>query len=285
MSVRSATRVPSRGTHAKRESSMSKVSLYIPSGPKNLYRAELAKVMGNNMLGCSIARLQTPIKKTLFLCFTNRSGSNHLSDLLESTGKLVSAGEVFVPKSIARHKEVSKRASLQGLLQHIAQKWTRDGVFFAKIGWAQLLLLSELGYIGTVFPDPHFIHIERYDILNQAISFSIALQDGAWTSQHKSGQTGATLEFDRDKIQNLMGALMKANKGFREFLSLNEMPWKHLFYEELRDDSEAQVQRLGRWLDRRGFGVGMLQVDKSKLRLEKQSSNIKREWREKFLQP
>ncbi len=114
-----------------------------------------------------------------FLCFTNRSGSNHLADLLAASGRLNRAAEIFNAEEIIPLQQRFAFRSLGHLVGSLAQWNAVEGRFLAKLGLTHLPLLDAAGLLGPLLGHARFILIEREDKLAQAISLDIARQTRA----------------------------------------------------------------------------------------------------------
>src|SRR5688572_14194219 len=124
---------------------------------------------------------EEPIPRAIVLCFTNRSGSNYLSDLLRSTGLITGLREILnwhlINKCLAEN-----RFSSLGQFIHYQRSIDQPGARFwgFKTGWSQLLMLRQKQIIPKLVT-PFFIEVRRRDKLGQAISNYIAVKTGNWS--------------------------------------------------------------------------------------------------------
>jgi hypothetical protein len=122
-----------------------------------------------------------PSLKFLFLCFTNRCGSNYLARLIASTGVLNVAEEVFNAATVQEHARREALPSLQDYVNFLGRRLTMSGWLTAKLGIEQLVMLAEAGILDAIIDRTQFLLIERQDTAAQAVSRLVAMQNGAWT--------------------------------------------------------------------------------------------------------
>ncbi|MCZ6782056.1 MAG: Stf0 family sulfotransferase [Proteobacteria bacterium] len=215
--------------------------------------------------------------RPLFLCFTNRSGSNLLADLLSSTGSFSLGGEFFLHPVIRETCETERITTFYDYCAHLQQKRS-DGreVFVAKVGLANLLFLLQVGAIPEVFGRARYVWISRRDVLGQAISFSIADQTKQWTSGHRAEREA---EFDGQDVLNRIVGICNGNSRFEELFATRGIEPYRLTYEDLCADPGATVRSLCRWL-----GVEEREPDPRKTRLSVQRDRRNDEFRRRFLE-
>jgi trehalose 2-sulfotransferase len=213
--------------------------------------------------------------RSVFLCFANRSGSNFLAESLASTGRLPTAGEFFNAEYV---QEFSQKHGLRTFDEYcralIAQR-SKAPFFASKVAWQQLYFLCRSRVIPTIFGAPNFIFIRRRDVLDQAISFSIADQTKAWTSEQKANNDAA---YNVQDITNRIRGLTQSNARFEEFFALNGIYPFEVVYEDFVEDVDGTVARVTEWL-----GLGRCSVRQETIRLERQAGTTNRAWRERFL--
>lgn len=122
-------------------------------------------------------------EQVIFLCFTNRSGSNYLSELLGNYSGYKILGEFFNYEEISNFyasNERDIRKYLFGILTHCKEE-NKTPVF--KVSWSQLLFLTKIGYIGKYIKNPTFIHLKRRDVIAQVASLNKASKSNNWSSE------------------------------------------------------------------------------------------------------
>jgi trehalose 2-sulfotransferase len=211
----------------------------------------------------------------IFICFTNRCGSNFLANVMESTGIFSEAGEYFNWQTIVNISKRKNILSFDDYCIDMIGKKTKNNLFVSKIGWEQLLMISKLGQIPNIFNNSKFIWIQRKDVLGQAISLSIANQTKKWTSK----QTGNEIvpEYRKDSIQKIIKGLSNANLIFANYFNLFNADFIEIFYESFCENVEINIKKIC------DFTGKDFQVENLKeVKLEVQRNGINTEFREKF---
>lgn len=227
-------------------------------------RAERRINTGIDAVGCSV-----------FVCFTIRSGSNLLAEWLERCGVMPRAREFFNIASIKRFVEERDIPTFGEFCQRLVVERSARGLFSAKVGLIQMMLLCDIGMVGDVFPRPRFIHIRRNDLLEQAISFCIADQTKAWTWDQRPQREPI---FNRQAIARKMSGIAMVNTMFEEFFKINEIVPYCITYEAFVEEPQRTVDGIADWL---GCPRGRVRVDQ--LSFRRQVDARSREWKQRFL--
>jgi trehalose 2-sulfotransferase len=250
----------------------------LPKTPDQSYERQIRQICAVPAIAEVESALQSPVDLTVFICFTNRSGSNYLASLLATTGELPTARESFNIKAVSNVCQKHAIASLDAYCRWQMQQQALNRRFAVKVGLAQLLTLARSGYLGTVFPNPHFIHIQRYDVIAQSVSFTVATQNKAFNARHEPVVKDEDLHYDGDQIARTMGRIASRNAGFQDFLLRNRLPTFPLLYEQLNDDPLASLTRIMAWL-----GLAMPADLAGRGTTQSQSSTVKDAWYDRFI--
>lgn len=217
-------------------------------------------------------------KTLVVMLFTNRSGSNLLGDYLVNSGNFSGFEEVLNWDFAIRAAQASNIQSFNNLLKGYYAHKTKEGqTFGVKASIGQLAMLVKWGYLDA-FDEVRVIHIERDDIVSQAVSFSIASQTGSWIS----GMTPkAEPVFRYDEILGFLERIVQENAQGRIGVKALDLPVMRASYEDLVANPAAVVQRVHDWF---GFPFDASTVQTS---MTKQASGTNEEFatlfREKFL--
>jgi LPS sulfotransferase NodH len=212
------------------------------------------------------------------LCTEARSGSTWLCRLLASTGVLgrpteyFNAAAVRLVRSIADYPtDPEQQVSLIPTLGA-----TPNGVYGLKLfshhfdgvrstRWAERL------------PGLCFVHLERRDLLAQAISHCRAMQTQQWSS---SQQSLAEPVYRGEMIGAELVRLIQAQARWRYFLARNAPRQVHLFYEDALRNPQGAIAAIGRL-------VGLEQtprIDPGVLSgLDIQRDELSQAWRRRYL--
>ncbi len=249
--------------------------LEIPPYTPDEHEKRIEAHFGAKSVCCPVG-MPAPAARTIFLCFTNRCGSAWLASLLFATGRLPRAGEPFNHDQVIKRSAKQQLDSFAGYCRQLAQGNALDDTGAFKAGHGQLFMLAKWGYIGGLFADPQFIFVTRDDLLDQAISFSIADQTKAWTSRQKP-VVGAP-EYSRQDIANRIAGITAGNALFEHFFALNGIRPLRVNYDAMIDNPERILARVSKHI-----GIPPLELNLEKVSLAKQGNATNRDWRARFL--
>lgn len=182
------------------------------------------------------------------LAFTNRSGSNLLAEYLVAHPQLAGFAEVLNKQPLARVAKDTGAQSFPAVIEALVRRGSNGAAgqaFGLKAGWDQLNMLLR-HRIDRMFRGFRIIHIERQDILAQAISYDIAVQTNHWKS-YQSRSTDRVPDYDFAKIGRLMINLRQYNVAIRISAEASGWPVIHVTYEELVADPAGLLRRILGW--------------------------------------
>lgn len=218
-----------------------------------------------------------PADRTLFICFTNRSGSTFLGEALASTGSVKPAREYLNHPVVSRQSSERSINSFDAYVIDLAERFTHRGVFTLKTGLRQLYYLAKLGFLGDLLENPSFVLIERDDTLAQAVSWAVALQTGQWKSTQETARSN--LEFDFDMIDSRIDSILRENAEFKAFFARNDCAVEFVRYEQLRSKPAEVVAELATAL-----GLERTTYNPDRVNIAPQRSSVNAEWRELYLE-
>jgi LPS sulfotransferase NodH len=182
------------------------------------------------------------------ICTEPRSGSVFLSRVLTSTGVLGRPNEYFnvVTMRIGRFGRPDYPSDREQQLAAIPRLGaTPNGVYGLKIFSDEFDALKPIRWAERL-PALSFIHLERHDLLGQAISHVRAAQTQQWTSVQPA--QGAPV-YDYDLINNEIIRLARAHTRWRYFFARNGLPVLNLVYERVmrapQETAEAVARLVG----------------------------------------
>ncbi|WP_284947441.1 Stf0 family sulfotransferase [Acidisoma cladoniae] len=209
----------------------------------------------------------------LFICFTNRCGSNYLAHLLASTGRLNEAGEFFNAPTVEAHVRQNGLPSLGAYLNFLGSRLDTSGWLTAKIGIEQLVMLTEVGVLDQIRARTRFILIERRDRVAQAVSRLVAAQNYQWTSRQDARIADDQLVYSREALDMHVASVEAQNHMFLRFFASNGIVPIHLAYEAVVADPQGTVGEIGAAL-----GMVGLVSDPSRIGIAPQESPLKQAW-------
>jgi LPS sulfotransferase NodH len=205
------------------------------------------------------------------ICSEHRSGSTLLCEWLGSSGILGRPAEYLArtEDSIA----LDRRPDLLATLLNRAT--TANGVYGIKLFSQQFDATTRARWL-TRLPGVRFIHLERRDLLGQAISLVRALQ----TQQYRAHEAAlAAPRYDSAAIARQLRRLTEANGRWRMYFARNGTPVLWLTYEDMIADPAATVRAVA-------AHVGVAEVpaiDPRLVRVAVQRDTVSDDWRARFL--
>ena len=159
--------------------------------------------------------------RVLFICFTNRSGSTYLAEVIASSGITNMAPELLNYDVVLNEQRVHGYRSLR---EYLSRQLTTVGAkrtFALKLGVSQIALLQRAGILEELGQVAKFLLVDRSDLLGQAISLQIAVQTGQWNSEMSSRISTDMLKFDKAAIEQVMRGITAQQRLFRLFFGVN----------------------------------------------------------------
>jgi LPS sulfotransferase NodH len=215
---------------------------------------------------------------SVFICFTNRCGSNFLIDLLAATGLLPRGGEFLNAPTVVSRSRAAGITGFDFYCRLLHEKNAKAGRLLAKAGIEQLAMLGRLGYLGTLFPNPHFIHIHRYDLVAQAVSYLVASHTKEWIAGQEKEKADDSVEYDCGKIAARIERVNLENAMIRQLLQANRLRHLPVQYEHLAAMPHQTVAMIADWL-----GLGPAKIDPRRLKVVRQGSDLKRQFHDRYL--
>ena len=216
--------------------------------------------------------------RLLFLCFTNRSGSNYLGNVLAAAGLTPNAEELFNADLVFETCAANRLASFQHYFSHVVRTRSRQGNFLTKVAAEHLALLLQSGILQQVLPVSHFIVIERADKLAQAISLSIAEQTQQWAWYLPAAIPESELSYSGRRIAELIDVITEQEVAASRFLALNGIVPLKVNYELLVQRPQLAVDRVTNHI-----GLPRAIINPSRIELRKQATVLNELWRQRFL--
>jgi len=213
--------------------------------------------------------------KGYVVCATPRSGSNFLCQLLASTGALGVPREYFNVVGRRKYDDPDyPEDALDQLRQVLVTGATANGVYGVKIHPFQLAPLAGRIDVFADLPNAKALWIRRRDRLGQALSWARAQQTG----QHRADDpVEGEATYAPEPIERCRTLLEDQDTFWAERLASGGVPTLELFYEDLAEAPQAQVDRVAAFV-----GVpGPLRVDPAAVTVRVQRDAVTEEWRAK----
>lgn len=213
----------------------------------------------------------------VILAFFNRSGSNLLATQLRDSGAFFGLREQLNHGNVIDAAKKHGFLNFEVYLRHITkQAQAANAPFGVKASAEQIGMLHHYG-VFKLFSRVDIVHIERDDVLGQAISYCIAEDTSRWSSAQKVEEEREP-EYDHERIRVIMREIALASLRVRltcEALTLPRIP---VLYEDLVADINGTVLNLSKELD--------VHLEADQLpppALKKQANDINADFRARFL--
>ncbi len=226
-------------------------------------------------------------RRYYLICGAPRVGSWLLCDLLESSGVMGVPAEYFNTHS-GFHRMTERfgligdgKVNLNAYIQALKESRTgANGVLGIKIQYWMMDPLLKDKVISRHFPGIRFIYLDRYDIINQGVSYAIARRTQQWTkpsseraldfdSMKAAPDTGASIT-----VEQAIKLILRERASWHHFFALNQIKPLRLNYEDLIDDTDSTCKSICAHVGIETDWDFSLQ----KARIRKQDSPEKEEW-------
>lgn len=189
--------------------------------------------------------------KTYMVCSSPRSGSTYFSSILTQTGCLGVPFEYLHfqkwANMMARRwgMKTPPKADLDTYFDLVLKhRTTPNGVFSVKAHSRQALPLASKGKLSTLLGnDTQFVHLERRNLVLQAVSLAIAQITGSFESSTEG--RNVTPGYHSRGILNAMEVIQKNHNAWQRFFILNDIRPLNLIYEDIIEDPAAAVRQVG----------------------------------------
>ncbi|WP_460832000.1 Stf0 family sulfotransferase [Lysobacter humi (ex Lee et al. 2017)] len=209
--------------------------------------------------------------KVVFICFTNRCGSNFLAQAIASDGQLRQADEFMCWDVVRALADRNGLRSLEEYLNWLARdQMSPSGYFACKVSLSQLLLLYEEGVLDQWASDARFVHVYRDDIIGQAASLNVAWHTKRWTSEDKGIE--AQVPYDPEQMFGIARSIALRNAYFPLVFELMGIEALRVRYEDFVADPTAGTRRVGEFL-----GLPTLRYEPHQVSYRKQAGDTNRD--------
>lgn len=151
-----------------------------------------------------------------------------------------------------------------------------NGVFGIKVHYAHIAQFGGYRHLLRILPNPKFILLTRNDVLQQAVSFSIAIQSGVWISGQKP--INVNLKYDPKQIRNCLQNILISNSSWRYVLAGSGASYKEVVFEDLVDNIAMSVHEIAEFM---GVKISPVRIPKEQA-TKRQSANVNKEWAIRF---
>jgi LPS sulfotransferase NodH len=193
-------------------------------------------------------------QKKLLICFTPRSGSSWLKDMLYQTGCLGYPGEFLNPNMVQENLRALGQCSPYDYLERVMnQTASENGIASIELTWFHLCWLAKSiavspfeGTLPEPFSDESFyVYLTRRDFVAQAVSMYRASESGHYHQVQPSAETTASaVGYDGNKIKFWCLHLLQQEYGFESWFSRKGFKALRFTYEDIVDSAEFVVKTI-----------------------------------------
>lgn len=180
-------------------------------------------------------------ERTLVIASSPRCGSHMLGHSLTETGRLGVPFEYLNARNLAEwQKRLGAGSPAEVLAALMRVRTTPNGVFAIKAHYTQTDIIGGAEALLAALPAPRVVHIERRDLLRQAISYARARQTGVWISGQQGN--GRSPRYDRDEIEDCLIDLARQNAAWRMAIASAGVPVLRVSFEDASRDIAAHIR-------------------------------------------
>jgi LPS sulfotransferase NodH len=215
-------------------------------------------------------------RRTYMVASVPRSGSHLLCSLLNACEDLGSPFEYLNPGRLAQWEEKTGQTGLVAMLNGLfSTRTSPSGWFGIKAHWDDFESAMSDAAVVRLLNVGRFVQIVRRDKLDQAISWVIAEQTGAWRSIHTAARAP---EYDFDAINAALRKIAEQEAGWTSFFERLAQPTLMLSYEELLANADDTISRVRHYLELPRMTT---RLEHSPLRQQATSLNL--DWKARFV--
>jgi LPS sulfotransferase NodH len=188
---------------------------------------------------------RVPIRKAVFLCTDERTGSQWLCQRIAATNRMGRPTEYFNRPWMSRY--------FPGYPEHPVEQYelamrlgtTSNGVFSIKLHPFHLDVIRGSCDLYSGLRERYFVYLTRRDMLSQAISLVRARQTKRY---HHDDETAEVESFDASLIEQVLKDLCLNRARWNLFFAMNGIQPFEVTYEALRQSPQKTIREIGRFI-------------------------------------
>jgi len=228
-------------------------------------------------------RINAPIvEKIISINFASRSGSVFLSRLLRNNSEIGEIAETLNPREFETLKNRYNTIDCYSTIQAIVNNYKSSGIYGFKGGVTPIILFYLSGLFNAHKEKTFYVHLQRRNILDQALSIHKARTTNIWhiTDQNKEIQNveeDILLQFNYDDICKYIRTIFNVNNQLLEFYNHFDLDYLSVYYEDLVSNPELNVNTILKYC-----GVDSNNVFTSNTGLIKTKDYVNDNWKIRF---
>ena len=222
-------------------------------------------------------RVKKP-KKTLIIASTGRCGSHMLGHALQKTKCFGFPLEYINYNNFIEWQKRFNKTALKDIVDEIQQcRTSPNGVFGIKLHYSHIKRCGGFRYLEDYFPNPYFVHLSRSNVLQQAISLSIARQTGVWISGQEA--TSKKRAYDFDDITSCLRETIIENASWSFVLSASGCNFIEMDFDLVKRNIPSAIQQIADFM---GEDVPRNMIPHEQV-TQKQGNQLNLEWQKKYI--
>jgi len=223
-----------------------------PSGFRNKISG---RVVASSEAGRAALASQLAQVKVVLVLFSNRTGSNLVTDILEHHGLgSGTTNEPLLAASVIEYCDQHGVGSIDHYLANVIRDWSKNGVCFLKIGWDSFCWLGAEGILQDLLRNGCVIWTRRRDKVAQACSYLRSIRTSNFF-QHRvdasSASKGVVGCIDDGVIHDLVKCLHDchvADARLAYFVDLYSLAPLEVWYEDIVNDMAGYSNKIGEFV-------------------------------------
>ncbi|MFQ3312859.1 MAG: LPS sulfotransferase NodH [Colwellia sp.] len=246
------------------------LSNYITGEQMNLYEEQFSSEH-------DFPRVESP-SKILIIASTGRCGSHMLGHALHKTHAFGFPLEYANLSNLSEWKKKLNTESLQETIAELKKRRTSpNGVFGIKLHYSHIKEFGGFENVLKCFPDAYYILLSRENVLQQAVSLSIASQTGGWISGQKLVSNDP--KYDFNQIDESLRSIILDTSSWRYTLAANGCNYIEMDFDNVCNNLAVSLQSIASFVN--------CEIDQNKIPKEqvtkKQSNQRNIEWATQFI--
>lgn len=242
---------------------------YIKGKQMNLYEDQFSNEH-------DFPRVENP-SKILIIASTGRCGSHMLGHALHKTDAFGFPLEYANLANLDEWKNKLNTDNLQDTIAELKKRRTSpNGVFGIKIHYSHIKVFGGFENVLKCFPNAYYILLSRENVLEQAVSLSIASQTGGWISGQKLVSEDS--KYDFKQIDESLRSIILDNSSWRYALAANGCNYIEMDFDNICNNLADALQSIASFVN--------CEIDQSKIPKDqvtkKQSNQRNIDWATKF---
>lgn len=185
------------------------------------------------------------------LAFFNRSGSNLLADHLRQTPYFSGFHEELNFRGVGIRSRQWGVLSFPDYIKTVMA--TGEGKNYGfKASLGQLIMLERFGVPKMFKGGMRIIHIQREDLLGQAVSHLISSQSQQWTSEQANSASEVEIKYDAGRLTSIIDATHRSASGIKTYAQIFDRPRLEVSYEEIVKDPSQVLGHIAKFCGQNG---------------------------------